>query len=337
MNLLLAMPRPGSCAWPLRPMPTTPRSTAPSPPARWSRTSSSSSTPPAAWRRPTSRGIRTTPASPTRASTTGTRFTTKRKKAWDVFTSNVSNITCASIKTNLETKGYSENSKVKGSSPFSCDSSKSYQLRTGNYRNYLLENDPNSYRRRIDVAKDVLRDIVNNTDGVRFGLMVFNYEQGGRLVASCGSSKSTHSQRHQQRQPGRVDAARGDPGRGGPLLRRPCRAGSTPGSTYTSPMQQRCQKNYIILMTDGEPTKDRDHRLYDTAYINGDFIGDQDGDHASPCSGFSREYWYRDDDGTATTTTTTGRTTWTTSPSTCTTRTATPRWATARRSTSRTS
>ena len=58
------------------------------------------------------------------------------------------------------------NSKVKGSSPFSCDSSKSYMLRTGNYRNYLLENDPNSYRRRIDVAKDVLRDIVNNTDGV---------------------------------------------------------------------------------------------------------------------------------------------------------------------------
>jgi type IV pilus assembly protein PilY1 len=115
----------------------------------------------------------------------------KKKKNWDVFTSSVGNITCSSIKTNLETKGYSENSKVKGSSPFSCDSSKRYQLRTGNYRNYLLENDPNSYRRRIDVAKDVLRDIVNNTDGVRFGLMVFNYEQGGRLVASCGSSSST--------------------------------------------------------------------------------------------------------------------------------------------------
>ena len=75
-----AMPRPGAAAWPLRPMPTTPRSTARSPPARWSRTSSSSSTPRAAWRRPTSRGISTTPASPTPASTTGTRFTTKRKK-----------------------------------------------------------------------------------------------------------------------------------------------------------------------------------------------------------------------------------------------------------------
>ena len=63
-------------------------------------------------------------------------------------------------------------------------------------------------------------------------------------------------------------------------------------------MQERCQKNYIILMTDGEPTKDRHHKLYDENYINGDKIGDQDGDHATPCSGFStEEYWYRDEDG----------------------------------------
>jgi type IV pilus assembly protein PilY1 len=69
------------------------------------------------------------------------------------------------------------------------------------------------------------------------------------------------------------------------------------GVTYTSPMQQRCQKNYIILMTDGEPTKDRHHNLYDAPYINGDIIGDQDGDHATPCAGFStREYWYRNAD-----------------------------------------
>ena len=35
----------------------------------------------------------------------------------------------------------------------------------------------------------------------------------------------------------------------------------------------------------------RNHKLYDTAYINGDIIGDQDGDHATPCTGFSaKEY-----------------------------------------------
>ena len=56
-------------------------------------------------------------------------------------------------------------------------------------------------------------------------------------------------------------------------------AGTYTGGHYVSPMQERCQKNYIIMMTDGEPTKDRHHKLYDAAYINGDFIGDQDGDH----------------------------------------------------------
>ena len=55
----------------------------------------------------------------------------KKKKNWDVFTSSVGNITCSSIKTNLETKGHSENSKVKGSSPFSCDSSKSTRFEPG--------------------------------------------------------------------------------------------------------------------------------------------------------------------------------------------------------------
>ena len=59
-------------------------------------------------------------------------------------------------------------------------------------------------------------------------------------------------------------------------------------------MQERCQKNYIIIMTDGEPTKDRDHRLYDTAYINGDIIGDQDGDQHPLRPVNHREYWYRD-------------------------------------------
>jgi type IV pilus assembly protein PilY1 len=221
----------------------------------------------------------------------------KKKKQWYEFTGNTTNITCSTVKDKLQTKGYSENSKVKGSSPFSCDNTKSYQLRTGNYRNYLLENDPNSYRRRIDVAKDVLADIVGNTDGVRFGLMVFNYDQGGRISAACGSSKSTI-----------VSAINNaSPDGWTPLAETLAEAGLyfagmqswfNSGVHYTSPMQQRCQKNYIIVMTDGEPTHDRDHRLYDTAYINGDLIGDQDGDHAGPCSGFSsREYWSRDDDG----------------------------------------
>ena len=88
---------------------------------------------------------------------------------WENFSNDSSEIGCGEVKSKLLTLGYSENSKVKGSSPFSCDSTKNYQLRTGNYRNYVALNDPNDYRRRIDVAKDVLTDLITNTDGVRFG------------------------------------------------------------------------------------------------------------------------------------------------------------------------
>ena len=198
---------------------------------------------------------------------------------WGSFTTDVANITCSEVKANLLTNGYSLNSKVKGSSPFGCDASKNYNLRLGNYRNYLVLNDPSDYRRRIDVAKDVLSDIISNTTGVRFGLMMFNYEQGGRIVAPIGSSKSTL-----------VNAIENaEPNGWTPLAETLAEAGLyfagkqswfNSGVTYTSPMQQRCQKNYIIIMTDGEPTKDRDNRLYDTAYINGDIIGDYDNDHS---------------------------------------------------------
>jgi type IV pilus assembly protein PilY1 len=44
--------------------------------------------------------------------------------------------------------------------------------------------------------------------------------------------------------------------------------------------QERCQKNFIIIMTDGQSTQDIDSRLTDTDYINGDKIGDYDDDHS---------------------------------------------------------
>jgi hypothetical protein len=43
-------------------------------------------------------------------------------------------------------------------------------------------------------------------------------------------------------------------------------------------MQYRCQKNYIILMTDGDSTQDQDSKLTSGTYINGDTIGDYDND-----------------------------------------------------------
>ena len=67
------------------------------------------------------------------------------------------------------------------------------------------------------------------------------------------------------------------------------------GVNYTSPMEERCQKNYIILMTDGEPTQDIDWRLTSGTYINGDNIGDYDGDGNDPGSYGSSGSDYLDD------------------------------------------
>jgi len=58
-----------------------------------------------------------------------------------------------------------------------------------------------------------------------------------------------------------------------------------PGTTYTSPIQNYCQRNYVILITDGESTKDRNSVL-------GDKVGDYDLDEREP--GGSRAVTYAD-------------------------------------------
>jgi type IV pilus assembly protein PilY1 len=195
---------------------------------------------------------------------------------WDLITGDVNNIQCAAIRDELKAVGYSTG-YMRGSPGFTCGGSTEKRLRLGNYLNYV-DSGVGQTRSRISVAKDVLTDLINTTTGVRFGMMVFNYEQGGRLVAGCGTDTATLLSR----------IASASPDGWTPLAETLAEAGLyfagkpswfNSGVTYTSPMQERCQKNYIIIMTDGEPTKDRDHRLYDTPYINGDIIGDYDGDH----------------------------------------------------------
>jgi type IV pilus assembly protein PilY1 len=217
---------------------------------------------------------------------------------WNLFTNSINNIACDAIKTDLLSIGYAVG-KIRATN-FTCGGTTSRRLRLGNYMNYDASGIglPQS---RISVAQQVLTDLVATTDDVRFGMMVFNRNDsdstsGGRVVAPCGTDKATVLNR----------IASAYPDGWTPLAETLAEAGLyfagkpswfNSGVTYTSPMQERCQKNYIILMTDGEPTKDLHHKLYDTAYINDDLIGDQDGDHASPCSGFSSlEYWYRDED-----------------------------------------
>ena len=200
---------------------------------------------------------------------------------WRVFAGDVADLNCVSIKTDLLDQGYAYGSIY--SSSYACGGSRR-RLRMGNFMNYD-ESGVGETKSRIEVAQQVITDLINNTDGVRFGLMKFNWDQGGQLVAACGADKTTLTN----------EVANLAADGWTPLAETLAEAGLyfagmsswyNAGVSYTSPMQERCQKNYIIVMTDGQSTQDIDSRLTGTPYINGDIIGDYDGDH----SGLEADY-----------------------------------------------
>lgn len=155
---------------------------------------------------------------------------------------------------------------------------------TGNYLNYLLENYANGTDlrngqipqvTRMSVAKNALTSFVETTSGMRFGVASFNQPDwddnngapGGRINANCGSDESTVT--------GAIGGLSANSNT--PLaetlyeITRYFRGDSSAydstipggGSTYTSPIQYRCQKNFSIVVTDGLPT-------WDTTFPNDD-------------------------------------------------------------------
>lgn len=193
---------------------------------------------------------------------------------WRIFANDVADLNCTWIKNDLLDHGYAYGEIY--SSSYACGGSRR-RLRMGNFLNYD-ESGVGETKSRIEVAQQVITDLINNTTGVRFGLMRFNPDQGGRLVAACGTDQTTLIN----------EVANITADGWTPLAETLAEAGLyfagmgswyNAGVNYTSPMQERCQKNYIIIMTDGQSTQDIDSRLTGTSYINGDTIGDYDGDH----------------------------------------------------------
>ena len=229
----------------------------------------------------------------------GTRTATKVYKctsntSCSEFAPSVSAIACSTIKNDLTTKAFASG-RMKTSAPYNCGGRKdpNLTLRTGNYANYLAAG-LGAKRKRLDVAKEVVTDLIEKTPDVRFGLFKFNNSQGGSLVKACGTSKAD------------LLSAVNDwtASTWTPLAETLAETGLyfagkpswfNSGVTYSSPMQYRCQKNYILLVTDGEPTEDKDSKLATGAYINGDTIGDQDGDGKDPGNYGSNGSDYLDD------------------------------------------
>ena len=168
---------------------------------------------------------------------------------------------------------------------YTCGGKINRRLRLGNYVNYD-ESGVGTPLSRIDVAKQVITDLINNTTGVRLGIMKFNDNQGGHIVDEIGADKATLI----------TDVSNIAANGWTPLAETLAEAGLyfagmnswyNSGVAYTSPMLERCQKNYIIIMTDGQSTQDIDFRLSDANYINGDKIGDYDNDHSGDENDYS--------------------------------------------------
>lgn len=115
---------------------------------------------------------------------------------------------------------------------------------------------------RIQVQKDVATSIVTNNPGLRFGLASFNAPAsgdsgpGGSIRANCGAAQNTVLSA--------IDALSSNSNT--PLaetfyevtryFRGLTRFSGVGSGNYTSPIQYRCQKNFVIAITDGLPTFD---------------------------------------------------------------------------------
>lgn len=117
----------------------------------------------------------------------------------------------------------------------------------GNYLNYKACSNCSTSQQKIVVAKRVVKNLINNVDGVRFGVMKFKYSPsyGATMVAPIGSDKTTITTAVDALTPSGVTPLWEQLKDAGDYFK-----GTYPG--YSSPIQYECQPNFVILMTDGE-------------------------------------------------------------------------------------
>jgi type IV pilus assembly protein PilY1 len=200
---------------------------------------------------------------------------------WNLFANSIANVACPSARTALTNNGHYE-----GNTNSSC-SRTNQTLRTGNYRNYLASIGGSEYATKLSIAKRVINDFLDTMNGVRIGVMVFNRavtingvsdSEGGRLQSSIKSLNTT------TRSQLKTDINNITAETWTPLAETLYEAGLyfkggssyfNSGVVYTSPIQFHCQRNYVIIITDGDSTRDRNSIL-------GSVIKDQDGDGREP-------------------------------------------------------
>jgi type IV pilus assembly protein PilY1 len=194
---------------------------------------------------------------------------------------------------------------INTSSPFGCTPTptSSRVLRTGNYLNYLRLGSGH-WEAKLTVAKRTISNLIRTTSGVRFGIMIFRTEdsqdQGGKILAPIATRDTLADKQTLINAINTISAETWTPlaetmAEAGLYFARKqswFNSGVDYETAYSPAIQYRCQKNFVILMTDGESTQDRDSRLWDTNYINDKPIGDYDND-----TSIKTEYQWVDSSG----------------------------------------
>jgi type IV pilus assembly protein PilY1 len=224
-------------------------------------------------------------------------------------TSRIADVPCPAAKNALMTLGqYTGKTAYSGSN---C-TNPSLQLRTGNYRNYQASG--GDAITKLEVAQQIIKDLIDTVNGVRIGIMVFNPDVADSTVHG---PRNSHGGSIQSDIVSLTDTNKG------PLK---TQINAIVANTYTplaetlyeaglyfkgavsyfnsgvdykdrSPIQWSCQKNFVIIMTDGDPTRDDGYRPGDSETGQGtdaeahhhvlwSVIGDRDGDGFEPlCRG----------------------------------------------------
>jgi len=207
-----------------------------------------------------------------------------------LYKNSIGEVACPLARTTLTEKGIYTGRPNYNSSTGRCSGTQT-TLATGNYLNFYLTFDGLvGYQSKINIAKNVIKDFLDTVDDVRIGLMrfgstrqdgVFDKTEGGSMVYDI--QDLTDSSRKAIKDAVDTFLASGYT----PLAEVLYEAGlyfkgaqsyfnhkNGVKVQYTSPIQYYCQRNYVILMTDGISTEDRNSVLQT--------IGDLDGDLREP-------------------------------------------------------
>ena len=167
------------------------------------------------------------------------------------YANDVPSVNSASAQTALNTSGY-WSGKISGST---------VNLFTGNYLNYLYGTCASQgacNKPKMQIAKEVINSLLDNVQGVRFGIMTFYYDSnnnglGARVVAQVGTNVTLMKAAVNALNP-TGNTPLGDALYDVGQYYKGLQTANNTQGPYTSPIQLECQPNFVIFITDGMQT-----------------------------------------------------------------------------------